>query len=231
MRQEDLLLKIGIHTGPCLAVMLNDRLDYFGQTVNIAARIQGLAVSDAIFASKPSSTIRGRRRCCKMPASPFARLNWKRTCWRRRRPIGMRPLKRLAQSLCDYARGAGSSTTEANCRGSRRLGAPFGRKLILRQFGPSDRSDSSVARVYSYFVARPASRAVRVLFVAWEPDGKLARFRVRRWHDKSAPLRGRHPEGRPQSMFAHGGIRLQFGGLVKQRYRLLVIGGCSAYKL
>jgi class 3 adenylate cyclase len=33
--------------------MLNDRLDYFGQTVNIAARIQGLAVSDAIFASKP----------------------------------------------------------------------------------------------------------------------------------------------------------------------------------
>ncbi len=53
MRQEDLLLKIGIHEGPCLAVMLNDRLDYFGQTVNIAARIQGLAVSHAIFASKP----------------------------------------------------------------------------------------------------------------------------------------------------------------------------------
>jgi class 3 adenylate cyclase len=32
--------------------MLNDRLDYFGQTVNIAARIQGLALSRAIFASK-----------------------------------------------------------------------------------------------------------------------------------------------------------------------------------
>jgi class 3 adenylate cyclase len=52
-RNEDLLLKIGIHEGPCLAVMLNDRLDYFGQTVNIAARVQGLAVSRAIFASKP----------------------------------------------------------------------------------------------------------------------------------------------------------------------------------
>jgi class 3 adenylate cyclase len=52
-RSEDLLLKIGIHEGPCLAVMLNDRLDYFGQTVNIAARVQGLAVSRAIFASKP----------------------------------------------------------------------------------------------------------------------------------------------------------------------------------
>jgi class 3 adenylate cyclase len=52
MRQEDLLLKIGIHEGPCLAVMLNDMLDYFGQTVNIAARVQGLAVSRAIFATK-----------------------------------------------------------------------------------------------------------------------------------------------------------------------------------
>ena len=51
-RQEDLLLKIGLHEGPCLAVMLNERLDYFGQTVNVAARIQGLASSRVIFASK-----------------------------------------------------------------------------------------------------------------------------------------------------------------------------------
>jgi class 3 adenylate cyclase len=48
---EDLLLKIGIHEGPCLAVTLNDRQDYFGQTVNIAARVQNLAVSHAIFAT------------------------------------------------------------------------------------------------------------------------------------------------------------------------------------
>ena len=34
---EDLVVKIGIHEGPCLAVMLNERQDYFGQTVNIAA--------------------------------------------------------------------------------------------------------------------------------------------------------------------------------------------------
>ncbi|MDB5360084.1 MAG: putative guanylate/adenylate cyclase [Rhodospirillales bacterium] len=47
----DLLVKIGIHEGPCLAVMLNERQDYFGQTVNIAARVQGLAVSRSIFAS------------------------------------------------------------------------------------------------------------------------------------------------------------------------------------
>jgi len=51
--REDLLLKIGIHEGPCLAVMLNERQDYFGQTVNIAARVQNLAASRAIFATGP----------------------------------------------------------------------------------------------------------------------------------------------------------------------------------
>jgi len=50
---EDLLLKIGIHEGPCLAVRLNDSQDYFGQTVNMAARVQGLASSRAIFVTKP----------------------------------------------------------------------------------------------------------------------------------------------------------------------------------
>jgi class 3 adenylate cyclase len=51
-RSEDLLLKIGIHEGPCLAVTLNDRQDYFGQTVNIASRVQGLAVSRSILATQ-----------------------------------------------------------------------------------------------------------------------------------------------------------------------------------
>jgi class 3 adenylate cyclase len=50
--KNDLLIKIGIHEGPCLAVTLNDRLDYFGQTVNIAARVQGLADSQAILVTK-----------------------------------------------------------------------------------------------------------------------------------------------------------------------------------
>jgi class 3 adenylate cyclase len=48
---EDLVVKIGIHEGPCLAVMLNERQDYFGQTVNIAARVQGLATSKSIHAT------------------------------------------------------------------------------------------------------------------------------------------------------------------------------------
>jgi class 3 adenylate cyclase len=46
---QDLLLKIGIHEGPCLAVMLNERQDYFGQTVNIASRVQELADAPSIF--------------------------------------------------------------------------------------------------------------------------------------------------------------------------------------
>ena len=47
--REALLLKIGIHVGPCLAVTLNDRQDYFGQTVNIASRVQDLADAQAIL--------------------------------------------------------------------------------------------------------------------------------------------------------------------------------------
>ncbi len=38
-----LQLKVGIHAGPCVAIDSNERLDYFGQTVNIAARVQSLA--------------------------------------------------------------------------------------------------------------------------------------------------------------------------------------------
>jgi class 3 adenylate cyclase len=50
---DELVVKIGIHEGPCLAVMLNERQDYFGQTVNIAARVQGLSNSQAIYATGP----------------------------------------------------------------------------------------------------------------------------------------------------------------------------------
>jgi class 3 adenylate cyclase len=45
-------LKIGIHRGACIAVTLNDRLDYFGQTVNVAARVQALANADEIFVTR-----------------------------------------------------------------------------------------------------------------------------------------------------------------------------------
>jgi class 3 adenylate cyclase len=36
-----IVIKLGVHGGPTIAVTLNDRLDYFGSTVNMAARLQG----------------------------------------------------------------------------------------------------------------------------------------------------------------------------------------------
>jgi class 3 adenylate cyclase len=34
-----LVLKLGVHAGPVIAISANDRLDYFGRTVNVAARL------------------------------------------------------------------------------------------------------------------------------------------------------------------------------------------------
>ncbi|MDX2470423.1 MAG: DUF5939 domain-containing protein [SAR324 cluster bacterium] len=49
---DDIVIKIGAHRGPCIAVTSNDRLDYFGRTVNIAARVQGLSGGGDIMLSK-----------------------------------------------------------------------------------------------------------------------------------------------------------------------------------
>jgi class 3 adenylate cyclase len=46
--QRDFVLKIGVHRGATIAVTSNERLDYFGQTVNIAARVQNVAAGDEI---------------------------------------------------------------------------------------------------------------------------------------------------------------------------------------
>jgi adenylate cyclase len=39
--ENAIIIKAGLHCGTCIAVTLNDTLDYFGRTVNLAARIQG----------------------------------------------------------------------------------------------------------------------------------------------------------------------------------------------
>jgi class 3 adenylate cyclase len=48
---QPLTLKAGIHTGPCIAVTLNDRLDYFGSTINMAARLEGLSTGNDVILS------------------------------------------------------------------------------------------------------------------------------------------------------------------------------------
>jgi class 3 adenylate cyclase len=47
-----ILVKIGLHSGACIAVTLNDRLDYFGSTVNLAARLEGESAGGDIVLSE-----------------------------------------------------------------------------------------------------------------------------------------------------------------------------------
>lgn len=58
---DKLVLKVGIHAGHSIVVTLNDRLDYFGQTVNIASRVQGLADAGEIYISEDVYTFPGVR--------------------------------------------------------------------------------------------------------------------------------------------------------------------------
>lgn len=50
--QLDIGVKLGIHEGPCLAVRANDRLDFFGTTVNVAARLQAQARSSELVVTQ-----------------------------------------------------------------------------------------------------------------------------------------------------------------------------------
>lgn len=65
---DPVVLKVGLHAGPSFAVTLSDRLDYFGTTVNLAARVQGQSdggdvVLDAALAASPAvAQILGKRK-------------------------------------------------------------------------------------------------------------------------------------------------------------------------
>ncbi|HUM67292.1 MAG TPA: adenylate/guanylate cyclase domain-containing protein [Chloroflexota bacterium] len=48
---DRLVLKVGMHQGSCIVVTLNGRLDYFGETVNIASRLAGLAKGSDVVLS------------------------------------------------------------------------------------------------------------------------------------------------------------------------------------
>jgi class 3 adenylate cyclase len=49
--KNQIIVKVGVHHGPCIAVTLNERIDYFGTTVNIAARVQGLSDGRDVMAT------------------------------------------------------------------------------------------------------------------------------------------------------------------------------------
>lgn len=51
-----LSLKIGIHTGPAIVVTLNEHLDYFGTTVNIASRVSNLAKGKEVMLTQAACT-------------------------------------------------------------------------------------------------------------------------------------------------------------------------------
>ncbi len=61
--EDCLILKVGIDVGPCISVTLNDRPDYFGLTVNTAARIQAtsqgndIAVTEALADELTASSL------------------------------------------------------------------------------------------------------------------------------------------------------------------------------
>jgi class 3 adenylate cyclase len=48
---KPLALKVGVHTGPCIAVTQNGVLDYFGSTVNLASRLVGLSIGEDLVVS------------------------------------------------------------------------------------------------------------------------------------------------------------------------------------
>ena len=58
---ELIALKVGVHTGTCLAVTLNGRLDYFGQAVNLTARVQALSEGNDIVVTDELLRVSGVR--------------------------------------------------------------------------------------------------------------------------------------------------------------------------
>ncbi|HKE37208.1 MAG TPA: DUF5939 domain-containing protein [Candidatus Baltobacteraceae bacterium] len=52
-----LRLRAGFHSGPCIAMRANDRIDYFGTNVNLAARLQSLAGAGEVTMARSDAEI------------------------------------------------------------------------------------------------------------------------------------------------------------------------------
>jgi class 3 adenylate cyclase len=51
-RPTPIVLKLGLHAGPCIAVTTGDVLDYFGATVNVAARLENQCRGGEVIVSE-----------------------------------------------------------------------------------------------------------------------------------------------------------------------------------
>lgn len=54
---KPLRLRVGFHSGPCIAMRANDRIDYFGTNVNLAARLESLAGAGEITMARSDAAI------------------------------------------------------------------------------------------------------------------------------------------------------------------------------
>lgn len=88
-RAAPLLLKASLHAGPCLAVNANNRLDFFGTTINLASRMVScceggdLVVSDEIFQRPEMDDFLRDCRPCPEPSDVrFRGFNNPRRVWR-----------------------------------------------------------------------------------------------------------------------------------------------------
>lgn len=88
-RTVPLILKASLHAGPCLAVNANNRLDFFGTTINLASRMvsccQGgdLVVSDEIFGRPEMTDFLKKRQLSAQPSDiRFRGFNNPRRVWR-----------------------------------------------------------------------------------------------------------------------------------------------------
>ncbi len=50
--EEHIIIKLGVHKGPCIALTMNDKLDYFGSNINRAARAQGQSRGNDLILSQ-----------------------------------------------------------------------------------------------------------------------------------------------------------------------------------
>jgi class 3 adenylate cyclase len=116
---RNLILRIGLHKKAAIAVTLNDRLDYFGQTVNVAARVQGLADAGEICLTRE---VHDARPACHPSRRPAGRLGPGSRWTKPSRPDSRPPQPNISRDTrADLSRGL--PCARGSVRGNTRAGA------------------------------------------------------------------------------------------------------------